>query len=47
MRHSKRWVPVSALTILLIVVWGLSFGSLAEAQEKRWKALMNQAESGM
>ena len=42
MRHSKRRVFLSALTIALMVVLGLSFGSTALAQEARWKALYNQ-----
>ncbi len=35
MRRSKRCVYVNALTIILIVVLGLSFGSTALAQEAR------------
>ena len=42
MRGSTRWGYVSALTITLMMVLGLSFSSIASAQEARWKALYNQ-----
>ena len=45
MRWSKHWVSVSVPTISLIVVLGLSFGSVASAQEARWKTLINQAKA--
>ena len=44
MRRSKRWVSVSTLTISLVVVVGLSFASIALAQEARLKELNNKVE---
>ncbi|MDA2917219.1 tetratricopeptide repeat protein [Nitrospinae bacterium AH_259_B05_G02_I21] len=43
MRRSKRWVSVSALTAILMVVLGLSMCSVASAQEVGWEALTNRA----
>ncbi|MDV2494834.1 MAG: tetratricopeptide repeat protein [bacterium] len=43
MRRGKRLVSVSTLTATLIMVLGLSFGSVVFAQEARWEALNKNA----
>ena len=43
MTQSKRWGYVSALTIALMMVVGLSFSSVSLAQEARWKTVNQKA----
>ena len=45
MRRSKRWVSFNTLSVVIMMVLGLSFGSIASAQEARWKALKNQVKA--
>ena len=43
MSRRKLWVSFNTLTIALMMVLGLSLGSIAFAQEVNWNAITNQA----